>query len=33
MHIEVKFIDGTVWEGMDTGSGKKKPYGTVTLLR
>ncbi len=31
--MEAVFLDGKVWEGFDVGRGKKKKYGSVTLLR
>jgi len=27
------FMDGKVWQGMDYGDGKPKPYGTVTIVK
>jgi hypothetical protein len=31
--IEATFLDGQVWEGFDSGNGKKTKYGSVTLVR
>ena len=31
--MEATFLDGQVWDGFDTGNGKRTKYGTVTLLR
>ena len=31
--IEAKFLDGQVWDGYDSGNGKKVKYGNVMLIR
>ena len=31
--IEAKFLDGQVWDGYDSGNGKKVKYGNVILVR
>jgi len=31
--MEATFLDGKSWEGFDNGNGKKKKFGSVTLIR
>lgn len=31
-HVEARFLDGTVWEGMEGEDGKKRQSGSVTVL-
>lgn len=31
--IEAEFLDGQVWQGIDSGNGKKSKFGSVTLIR